>query len=328
MDELRPLRVGEVLDVALKIYRERFGTLVRAVAVVVIPVAVVIALVQISIPDPTTGAGGDPFAPFDPGADPFAPDAESVEPEVDPFAGVDGDALAGWVAGSVVVGLLGLLATALAIAACFAIVSATYLDREVTWRESLRFATSRLRSLIWLYIVYFTLLVLAFLAFIVPGVYLSVAWAVAVPVLLFEEVRGRKALRRSRELLKGRWWATAAILFLVAILTFIVQFAIDGVLMGVFAVGGGEIVDAVASGLASVVSNMLTIPFAAAATAVLYFDALVRKEGFDLAQLAAGPGFAPPGDDLGRPPAGPSSGPPPAGEAPASPSPPDWRPSG
>ncbi|MBW3627419.1 MAG: hypothetical protein KY412_07395 [Actinobacteria bacterium] len=322
MDQLGPLRVGEILDVALKIYRERFGTLVRAVAVVVIPIAVLVALVQISIPaDPlATAPAADPFA-FDPGADPFAP-------ETDPFAEVDGGAIAAWVAGGLVVALLSWFATALAIAACFAIVSAAYLDKETSWRQSLRFATGRLRSLIWFYTVYGVLLILAFLALVVPGVYLSVAWAVGVPVLLFEDVRGRKALGRSRQLLKGRWWATAAVLVLVAILTFIVQFAINGVLMGVFAVGGGEIVDTVASGLANVVSSMLTTPFAAAATAVLYFDALVRKEGFDLAQLAEGVGLAPPADERGRSAAGPPPGPPPDGDAPPSwPPPPDWRPS-
>ncbi len=328
MDQLGPLRVGEILDVALKIYRERFGTLVRAVAVVVIPVAVLVALVQISIPNPTAGApGNDPFAAFDPGADPFDPGADPFAPgsetefefEVDPGA----------LAGTLLSFLLTWLATTLATAACFAIVSGAYLDRDTSWRDSVRFARARLRPLIWLYTVYGVLLVLATLALVVPGVYLFVAWAVAVPVLLFEDVRGGKALRRSRELLKGRWWATLAVLVLVAILTGIVQLAITAALVGVFAFGGGEVAAVVAGGIADAVGNMLTIPFAAAATTVLYFDALVRKEAFDLTQLAEGVGFAPPGDDRGRPPAGPSSGPPPAGEAPPSwPPPPDWRPSG
>lgn len=324
MDELRPLRVGEVLDVALKIYRERFGTLVRAVAVVVIPVAVVVALVQISVPDSTTGApGGGPFAEFDPGADPFAPNAEPFDPEADPFAEFD----AGAAAATLLSFLLTWLATTLATAACFAVVRGAYLNRDTSWQDSVRFARSRLGPLIWLYIVYGVLLVLAFLALIVPGVYLFVAWAVAVPVLLFEDVRGRKALRRSRELLKGRWWAVLAVLVLVAILTGIVQLAINAALVGVFAFGGGEVATVVAGGVAQAVSSTLTIPFAAAATTVLYFDALVRKEAFDLSQLAEGVAVASPGDDRGRPPAGPPSGPPPAGEAPPSwPSPPDWRP--
>ena len=312
MEGLRPLRVGEVLDVALKIYRERFGTLVRAVAVVVIPVAVLAALVQISIPDPlATAPAGDPFAP---GADPFAPPAE-------PLPDFDGGA----VAGILVILLLTWLATVLATAACFAIVSAAYLDRETTWRDSVGFARSRLGSLIWLYIVYGVLLFLAFFALVVPAVYLFVAWAVAVPVLLFEDVRGRKALRRSRELLKGRWWPTLGVLVLVAILTAVVRFAVSGAFVAGSTVGGGEVVEVVAGGLADAVGNILTIPFAAAATTVLYFDALVRKEAFDLAQLAEGVGFAPPADHGGGPPSPPPGTAPAAEASPSWPPPPDWR---
>ena len=46
---LRPLGVGEILDVAIKAYRARFATLVRAVAVLTVPVVVLDALVQISL---------------------------------------------------------------------------------------------------------------------------------------------------------------------------------------------------------------------------------------------------------------------------------------
>ncbi len=322
MEGLGPLRVGEILDVALKIYRERFGTLVRAVAVVVVPVAVLVGLVQLSIPEETvTTPPADPFAPFDPEGDPFAPGA-------DPFGQVDGGDLAPALGGILVTTVLNWLATTLATAACFAIVSGAYLDRESSWRSSLRFAAARLGPLIWLYTVYGVLLFLAFLALVVPGVYLFVAWALAVPVLLLEDVRGRKALRRSRELVKGRWWPTAAVLLLVTILAGIVQAGITGALVGVFAAGGGEVVDVVASGVANAVSSTLTTPFVAAATTVLYFDALVRKEAFDLAQLAEGIGVDPPPDQTPGPPA-PPPGTPPAGDAPPFwPPPPGWRPSG
>jgi hypothetical protein len=308
IEGLGPLRVGEILDVALKIYRERFGTLVRAVAVVVVPVAVLIGLVQLSAPDPFA-ATGPPGGPFDPGADPFAPGA-------DPFAQIDGGEVATGAAALLLTALLSWLATALATAACFAIVSAAYLGRETTWRDSLGFAASRFRPLLWLYTVYGVLLVLAFFALIVPGVYLFVAWAVAVPVLLFEDVRGRKALRRSRELLKGRWWPTAAVLLLATILAVIVQFAISGALGGVFTVGGGEVVNVVAGGVADAVSSILTTPFVAAATTVLYFDALVRKEAFDLAELAEGVGMDPAAGRHPEPPPGPPPAAPPSGEAP------------
>ena len=53
------------------------------------------------------------------------------------------------------------------------------------------------------------LTVSASLLCIVPGIYLFVAFAVALPVLMSEGERGRKALGRSRALVRGRWWKTA-----------------------------------------------------------------------------------------------------------------------
>src|SRR4051812_34407106 len=47
---LRPLGIGEILDVAIKIYRARFGTMVRAVIVVLGPVFVLIAAIALSLP--------------------------------------------------------------------------------------------------------------------------------------------------------------------------------------------------------------------------------------------------------------------------------------
>ena len=47
---LRPLGVGEVLDVAIKIYRARFSVLVKSVAIVLGPVFALSAVVRLSIP--------------------------------------------------------------------------------------------------------------------------------------------------------------------------------------------------------------------------------------------------------------------------------------
>ena len=50
--------------------------------------------------------------------------------------------------------------------------------------------------------------VLGLVLLIVPGVYLYVCFAVAMPVLLTEGLKGRHALGRSRRLVKGRFWRT------------------------------------------------------------------------------------------------------------------------
>lgn len=274
---LRPLRVGETIDVAIKIYRQRFGDLARAVAVVVIPVSVLNVFITLSV------------VAFEDDDDPFT----STElGETTPT--IDGGDIAAFVGGIVLAALVGWLATQLATAACFDIVSGTYLDRQPSWRDSLRFALRKLRSLLWLEVLYILGLIVGIVLCVAPGVYLYVAWAIAVPILLFEDARGTKALGRSRLLLKGRWWPTAGVLVLVFILSGILGGVIEGVIAGATASSDSDIVNAIGAAIGQAVSQILTTPFSAAVITAIYYDALVRKEGFDLQQLAAGFGVEPP----------------------------------
>lgn len=305
--QLRPLSVGEILDVAIKVYRERFGNLVRAVAIVVGPIALLTALIQISAFSDTDG-----FSGFD--------------PETDPTTTFDFGDFWAFLAGLLLTALMSFIAGEVATAASFKIVSGAYLNAAPDWRDSLRFAVSKLRSLIWLSVLLGLLIGLGLLAFIVPGAYFWGLWAVAVPALLLEDQRGRAALRRSKGLVKGRWWPTVACLVVAAILSGIVQSVFSGLLLGVTVSGTNDVVQVVAQAVATTLGSMLTTPFTAAVVTVLYFDLRVRKEGFDLELLAQRVGVEPPPpgarQDLLPPP------PPDAGSAqpPFWPPPPGWRP--
>jgi hypothetical protein len=166
-------------------------------------------------------------------------------------------------------------------------VSEAYLGEEADWRRSLRFALSRLRSLIWLAFLHAIVLGVGFVLCVAPGVYLYGALAVATPALLFEDARGTKALRRSRDLVKGRWGSTALAVFAAAILTAIVGAAVSGLLVGaIVGTHGSQLLSDILSVIAGTASSMVTTPFLAAVIVVLYFDLRVRKEGFDLFLLA------------------------------------------
>ncbi len=262
--ELRPLAIGEILDVAIKIYRSRFASLVKVVAVVVTPVSVLGALVRLS-----TSSELDLL---------LTPGVTGPDPE--------GSEIALAMSGFLVVGLLGFIASQLATAASLRILSGAYLGEVPGWKESLRFAASKLASLVWLAMLLGFFLVLGFLACVIPAAYLYVAWAVATPVLLVEDVRGRRALKRSRALVKGRWWPMAALLLLSIILAGIVQLALSGLLVGVVEAGDNDVVRAVAEAIADSAASVLTTPFTAAVIVAAYFDLRVRKEGFDLELLA------------------------------------------
>src|SRR2546428_1225056 len=133
-----------------------------------------------------------------------------------------------WVAGMFPAQTLSALAFLISSAAVLRAVSVAYLGGTPDWRDSLKAATSRLRSLIWLGFLMFGGLVLAAVALILPAIWVGVAWSVAFPVLIAEGQRGTKALGRSFGLVKGRWWPTFGALFLA----FLFQFFL-GLVLGI-----------------------------------------------------------------------------------------------
>jgi len=282
---------------------------VLAVLVVVVPLELVGALVSISVADSTI---------YDPLTNDF-----------------DEQVLWGKIAAVLVAAGLTLLAQTIATGVCFKAVADAYLGRAASWRRSVGEIVRRLHSIIWISFLGSFLAALALLACIAPGIWLYFAWAVAVPVLLMEGTKGRRALGRSFRLVKGFWWRTFAILILGSILAGIIQSAVTAAFLAVTFSTDSEVVSVFASFLASVLAGAITTPFVAAVTIVLYIDLRVRKEGFDLALLAARlgragePGSGPPFADLPPPPSLLPRVTPPTGGAqpPFWPPPPGWKPS-
>jgi hypothetical protein len=259
--QLRPLGVGEILDAGIKIYRNKFATMLKAVAVVIVPVQVLNILVTLSLPDTTTTAAGTTTTS-------------------------DGSGWAG-VAALLLIVVISIVSSALAEAACLKAVSDSYLGTETDWRASLRFGFSRLGSLLWLTLIHGVLLLLGFAACIIPGVWLYAAWSVAVPVLLLEGTRGFKALGRSFNLVRSRWWPTAGTLLIANLLAAAVAFGFGVLALPLAFVGNDNgFARDLANGIFGGVASVLTIPFVAAVVAVIYFDLRVRKEGFDLQLMA------------------------------------------
>jgi hypothetical protein len=267
---LRPLGVGEILDAAFKIYTRQFATLLKIVAVVVVPIQALSAVILLSTvddPDAINGTGN-----------------------------VDSDDTWGLVAGTLVGSLLGWVALAIATGAVVKAVADGYLAREPSWRESLAYAGGRWRSLVWLSLLSTFLLILAFIALIVPGIWLAIAWMVAVPALMIEGCRGTKALGRSFRLVRNRWWATFGVIVIAYLLAGAIQFA-AGAIFGAAIVAGLEdslVGTVLMNTLATTLASVLATPFQAAVTTIVYFDLRVRKEGFDLQLLAERIGGAAP----------------------------------
>jgi len=303
---LRPLSVGEILDASIKIYKTHARTLIPLSAVVVVPFQVLNGLVLLSfVPD--TADLPNRFTVF-----------RHPGPTPDPAAHTGA---------TFAIAVTGLLATVLVTAACVKAISDAYLDQPIGLGTSLRYAARRLPSLLWLELLFLLGVTLGTIALIVPGVYLYYGWAVAVPVLLIEGRRGRRALGRSRELVSGRWWRTAAIVLLAFALAGVFSSIFSGIVLGVvFSTSDSLVLGVVLVTLTSAISSVLVQPFQATVTTVIYYDLRVRREGYDVEVLAAQLGLE--SDTLGGPaylgpesvgqPGGPPFWPPPPGWTPSS----------
>jgi hypothetical protein len=108
------------------------------------------------------------------------------------------------------------------------------------------------------------------LAFIVPGLVLATQWSVSVPVVVCEVRNAPQALGRSRQLVRGHGWRVFSVLLVTVLLLFIAQSFLGA---AVSSVSGSDVAFAVAV----LVSNTLTAPLLALASAVLYLELLKLK---------------------------------------------------
>jgi hypothetical protein len=290
------LSVGEILDVALKIWRRHFPALARIVLFVVTPVQVLSSLILAS-------ALPDSEILFDPGS--FDTTTGTAR--------VDGGDFTAFLAAFTLVSLLSGLGFVLSSAAALRAVTVAYLGGTPDWKESLRLAVHRLGSLVWLSILMGLGTTLGFALCLVPGIWLAVAWSLAFVALVAENLSGTGALRRSYNLVRGRWWAT----FGVLIIAFVLNAVVDQIVSIPFAivsfVSADSVIGFTVGALANIISDVITTPFVAAVFVLVYFDLRVRKEGFDLQLLAQAMGPLPEG---GAPAARGPYGAPPTAEGP------------
>ena len=271
---LRPLGIGEILDVGIKIYTRNAPTLFKIVVFVVLPAQIVVNVIEASaLPKGVDVSSGGSFGPS------FSSNGTDT---------ISNHDLGVFLTGYAIALLIGFVAGLLAQAGCFRAIADAYLGEEVGWRSSLRYASRRLPALIVLAIASVVFTAIGFLLCIVPGIYLWGAFYVAVPVLLVEGSRPLRSLGRSRELVRGRWWGTFGVAVIGTLLVSVVSFALSGLIVGVaFANPGRNTVAGFAlNTFATTLGSMISTPAAAAFATVLYIDLRVRKEGFDLLLLA------------------------------------------
>jgi hypothetical protein len=161
---------------------------------------------------------------------------------------------------------------------------AAYLDEPIDVAAAFRRTFARFPSLMLAVIIEFPLIAIGFVLFFIPGIYLALRFFAVAQLVVLDDANPIAALSRSGVLSRGHKLHILGTLFLVALLITVVT------------VGAGMFVAVLPSKVLGTVLitalSIVVIPIGGITGTLLYFDARIRNEGFDveyLANAATGP---------------------------------------
>ena len=141
-------------------------------------------------------------------------------------------------------------------------------------------------SLLGTWLLQIVIVLVGFILLFIPGVMASIYLMFALTVVVLERMAGFAAIKRSYQLVKGRFWRNFGVIFVIALFVIFTQGLVSALLiLLVGASGGDEGLVLVAAPIIYVFSIVLT-PLIAIAMVLLYYDCRVRKEHFDSDGLA------------------------------------------
>lgn len=169
-------------------------------------------------------------------------------------------------------------------------VSDIYLDRATSVRAC--FYRVRGKTLSVVYVSFAVGLIVGFgtLLCIAPGIYWAGLYAIAIPAVVLENIDGRQALTRSKELTRDHVWRMIVVYFLTAIFAFLMVTALTAAVewLGprLFQHTGfitKDVLQEIMSGLGAILFG----PISAIGLTLAYYDQRVRKEAFDIEHMMA-----------------------------------------
>lgn len=268
--EFKPMGVGDILDLGVRLYRSNFGRFLGVAAVVYVPLALLAALVQGVVTARMQAA-------------------LEVGPEA--VAEVGPGLIVGGVLVGAAAGVVSFLGTLLVNAALIRTVSEAYLGRVVGIGETYGFVVRRLGTIIWASILTSVIVAVGFILLVVPGIIFMLWFAFVTQVVVVEGTNAVGALKRSRALASGNLGK----IFILGLILWVAAVVVAGIFGWVSALivqgpGAGAVV---LRTLLDRTGTLLLQPFVSACWILLYYDLRIRKEGFDLEMMVRSLGLAP-----------------------------------
>jgi hypothetical protein len=138
--------------------------------------------------------------------------------------------------------------------------------------DSLRAGWNDLPQVSWAVLFAIAGVALGFVLFIVPGIWLAVSWVFAAQAVVVEGRRGTGALRRSFELVRGRWWRVFGIVVLLSLL----GSAASGILSRPLNAAADSLNSGALALVSQIVADTIAMSFFALAGTLLFFDLRAR----------------------------------------------------
>jgi hypothetical protein len=254
---IRELKLGEILDQAVKLTKDHFGVFLGIVGVLLIPFYVIGGLLQMAMM---------PSLPPNPTPDQRVAASMEMLKVATPLA------------------LLAMFVVApITNAALVYGISNAYLEKPISVGESFKRAFQRLLPLIGTSFLVGLAIMGGMILCLVPGILAAFWFLLATQVVVIEDVAGFAAMKRSKALMAGNIGTIFVLGLLLGLINAGIGFAAEVIPQ--------PHVKAVANGI---VEGILAI-FASAAFVVFYFSCRCRHEQFDLALLAESVGAEAPG---------------------------------
>jgi hypothetical protein len=253
---LRPLSTSELLDRTFHLYRNNF---VVFAGIAAIPQLVVLALQFAFSGLIFTGA----------------------------LASVGGAVLAETGA-AFVIGIASFIAVEIAHAGTVIAVSHLHLDKPVSIASAYAGARSSMLRVIGITLGIGIAVGFGLVLLLIPGIYLALAWSLAIPVTVLEGGGLNVSTTRSKSLTKGSKGRIFVIYLLIVVLVWIVSMLVQLVLLlplraiGLHPGATGTALSYAVQSAGGFISTCLVGPLATIALTLVYYDQRVRKEGFDL----------------------------------------------
>ena len=263
---LHPMTVGDVLDGIFKLLRANFRTIAVIVGVLVIPFQLVAAFTQRNL------IGGQSILRVinDPSTASTARRGNLTTTVVALVAALVNVLLLPFVGGAIA-----------------KVVAASYVGQQIGPGEALRAMGRRAPALFAAWWIWHPIEILGLVCCVLPGIAWMTMFVMVAPVIVTEQLGPWAGLRRSWRLARRRFWGTMGMSLLAGLIGWVLGQVLNGVPSAVgLAIGlhWGWLLLALGGAL----SAMIVTPIAAITATLLYFDARIRTEGFDLEVIAAG----------------------------------------